>query len=127
MTEDVSANLRLAVTVQMTAAMVAAVLNLAVIGFQWEYTFATNFILAVNNTGTTELYDMANSKWVSGALAYKLLDMHSGMFLTVTIKLVDGTTTSNHSILLDKAHRNFTMDLSEAGNGMLTVVLEEVD
>lgn len=127
MTEDISANLRLAGTINLLAALTAAVLNLAVIGLQWEYTFATNFIMAVNNTGTTELYDIANSKWVTGALAYKMMDMHNGMFNTISIKLADGTTTGDWDVLLDKAHKNFVMDLQEDANGLYTVVLEEVD
>lgn len=129
MTEDVSMQIHLAVTVCLLAALVSTVCTLLVVGMNWQNSYTTNMIITTTNIQSQILREVSMEQKVSAPTAYKILKANEGLFTMVDIMFLDGVRTADIDILLKRAETYVEVILSEDRYepGYYEVVVSEVE
>lgn len=137
MTEEVSENMRVAVTVYFTAALLAVVVTLLVSGIHIMNNFTDTYSTQFNAAATGTIYDLQRAKKVGCPVAFKAVTEGLSNVNKVTFKRLDGSTEilyqlkpvkDDLDVLTTKYDKVMCrVYLSDGPNGLLNVTLEEVD
>lgn len=126
MTEDVTANIRLSVTVALLAGLISACTVMAITSLKYFDKFMISYTTAISDAGTSALSDLNKSSKVSAPLLYRMLCEDNGKVKTLKISYVNGDVTSDYNTLLNHAGSFMSVDVTQI-NGAYIVVVEEVD
>lgn len=126
MTEDVSALARLSVTLVLLAMNMAVVLNLAVIAFAQMSAFTYNITEVSSTIQSSTIHSVVNEYRLPAPVVYRVLELYAGNIDTLTIRYLDGTTSSNLIDLLYKADKYVTVEIKDivTSKGYIITVLE---
>lgn len=128
MTEDVSMQIHLAVTVCLLAALVSTVCTLLVVGMNWQNSYTTNMIITTTNIQSQILREICMEQKVSAPTAYKALKTNEGAISMISIRYLDGTHTSNLDNLLKHAEIYVHVELFlDPSDGLYMVTVVEVE
>ena len=132
MEADISAYIRLAVTINILAALVATVLSLLIIGEQMFRNYVNKYNTGIGTAVSSVASSITRVKWVSGATAYRFVEERLPTTQKLVIILSSGTTEVDgiqsyaSDILLQNAEKNFKVTVDSMGTGMYSITIEEV-
>lgn len=127
MGEDVSASMRLAVTIMLLSAFLMASTNLFVISDSLLIGYAEDFAFTVGSVGSETLMAVNRERAVGAPLAYKLIQEHILQINELEITYLDGTVTSDCETLLKRAAKSVRMFVAADATGVYRIKVQEVE
>lgn len=127
MNEDISAQIRLSISISCTAQLIMVVVNLMIIGMVYLNMFQTKIITGVQTVNSSIATSITAQEDVSAATVYKFCRSTENRISSAEILYLDGSLSTNWNDLLQRPSMRVSVVIDELLDGQYYIRIKEVD